>query len=64
MNANIISDRLQTNKQLAILIPCYNEAPTIAKVVGDFKREFPESTIYVFDNCSNICSTMLRQIII
>ena len=52
MNANITSDRLQTNKQLAILIPCYNEAPTIAKVVGDFKREFPESTIYVFDNCS------------
>lgn len=52
MTTNIASDRLQTNKHLAILIPCYNEAQTIAKVVGDFKREFPESTIYVFDNCS------------
>lgn len=49
---NITSEHLQDGKQLAILIPCYNEAPTIAKVVGDFQREFPESTIFVFDNRS------------
>ncbi len=41
------------NGQLAILIPCYNEAPTIAQVVQDFKLEFPGSTIYVFDNNSS-----------
>lgn len=37
---------------IAILIPCYNEAVTIAKVVDDFKRELPEAKIYVYDNNS------------
>lgn len=36
----------------AVLIPCYNEAPTIAKVVRDFQRALPEATIYVYDNNS------------
>ena len=36
----------------AVLIPCYNEALTITKVVGDFQRELPDATIYVFDNNS------------
>lgn len=38
---------------VAVLIPCYNEAITIAKVVDDFKRELPEATIYVYDNNSS-----------
>lgn len=37
---------------IAVLIPCYNEAATIAKVVSDFRRELPEATIYVYDNNS------------
>ena len=37
---------------IAVLIPCYNEAVTIAKVVDDFKRELPEAVIYVYDNNS------------
>ena len=37
---------------IAVLIPCYNEAVTIAKVVDDFKRELPEAGIYVYDNNS------------
>ena len=36
----------------AILIPCYNEAITIGKVVDDFKRELPDADIYVYDNNS------------
>ena len=36
-----------------MLIPCYNEAVTIAKVVDDFKRCLPDSTIYVYDNNSS-----------
>lgn len=36
----------------AILIPCYNEAKTIQKVVEDFKQEMPHATIYVYDNNS------------
>jgi glycosyltransferase involved in cell wall biosynthesis len=38
--------------RIAVLAPCYNEAATIAKVVGDFARALPEATIWVFDNNS------------
>ena len=39
--------------KVAVLIPCYNEAATIGKVVADFKRVLPEdSVIYVYDNNS------------
>ena len=38
--------------KIAVLIPCYNEAQTIAKVVTDFRRELPEAVIYVYDNNS------------
>lgn len=38
--------------KIAVLVPCYNEAPTIAKVVQDFRRELPEADIYVYDNNS------------
>lgn len=37
---------------IAIIIPCHNEAVTIAKVVADFRRELPDAQIHVFDNCS------------
>jgi glycosyltransferase involved in cell wall biosynthesis len=33
-----------------VLIPCYNEEATIAKVVGDFRAALPEAAVYVFDN--------------
>ena len=39
--------------KIAVLIPCYNEAQTIQKVVTDFKRVLPEATIYVYDNNSS-----------
>ena len=35
-----------------ILIPCYNEAKTIEKVVKDFQKEMPHADIYVYDNNS------------
>ena len=37
---------------VAVLIPCYNEAVTIGKVVDDFKRCLPMADIYVYDNNS------------
>ncbi len=40
------------NRKIAVLIPCYNEGKTIAKVVRDFKRALPKATIYVYDNNS------------
>lgn len=39
-------------KNTAILIPCYNESLTIAKVVSDFRKALPEATVYVYDNNS------------
>lgn len=39
--------------KIAVLIPCYNESKTIAKVVDDFKRILPDAVIYVYDNNSN-----------
>lgn len=40
-------------ERIAVLIPCYNEAQTIEKVVTDWKREIPEAAIYVYDNNSS-----------
>ena len=38
--------------KIAVLIPCYNESETVAKVVADFRRALPEAVIYVYDNNS------------
>ena len=39
--------------KIAVLIPCYNEAKTVEKVVKDYKKALPEATIYVYDNNSS-----------
>ena len=39
--------------KIAVLIPCYNEAKTVKKVVEDFKKVLPEATVYVYDNNSS-----------
>jgi len=39
--------------KIAVLIPCYNEAQTIAKVVKDFQTALPEADVYVYDNNSS-----------
>lgn len=38
--------------RIAVLIPCYNEAVTIARVVDDFARTLPGARIFVYDNNS------------
>ncbi|MDR3363337.1 MAG: glycosyltransferase family 2 protein [Clostridiales Family XIII bacterium] len=38
---------------IAVLIPCYNEAKTIEKVVKDYRAVLPEADIYVYDNNSS-----------
>lgn len=43
---------MTNNREIAILIPCYNESATIEKVVTDFRSALPESKIYVYDNNS------------
>lgn len=37
---------------IAVLIPCYNESLTVAKVIRDFRAVLPEAVIYVYDNNS------------
>ena len=37
---------------IAVLLPCYNEAATIGEVVRSFQRELPSARIYVYDNNS------------
>ena len=39
--------------KIAVLIPCYNEAVTIGKVVDDFHEVLPDAKIYVYDNNSS-----------
>lgn len=38
--------------KIAVLIPCYNEAITIAQVVKDWKEALPEAVVYVYNNNS------------
>ena len=38
--------------KIAILIPCYNEAKTIEKVIKDYHKVLPKADIYVYDNNS------------
>lgn len=39
-------------RDVAVLVPCFNEERTVAQVVTDFKTNLPGATVYVFDNCS------------
>ena len=47
---------LLRNNKIAVLIPCYNEAQTINKVICDWKTAlnvaYQEVQIYVYDNNS------------
>ena len=39
-------------RNIAVLIPCYNEEKTVAGVVQDFRAQLPDAAIYVYDNNS------------
>lgn len=47
--------------KIAVLIPCYNEEKTIAKVIKDVKEALPEAVIYVYDNNSKDRTVELAQ---
>ena len=47
---------------VAVLVPCYNEAITIAKVIDDFKQALPGAAIYVYDNnSSDVTADIARE---
>jgi glycosyltransferase involved in cell wall biosynthesis len=41
-----------SHQRIAILLPCYNEALTVAGIVRDFNACLPGAPVYVFDNNS------------
>jgi len=43
---------VSTAPEIAVLVPCYNEAAAIEKVVRDFAQALPTARIYVYDNNS------------
>ena len=38
--------------RIAVLVPCHNEAATVAQVTADFARALPGAAVWVFDNNS------------
>lgn len=46
------SSPAQAAPRIAVIIPCYNEALTIAQLVADFQRHLPQAQVLVFDNNS------------
>ena len=38
--------------RVAVLVPCYNESLTVARVVEGFREALPGATVYVYDNNS------------
>lgn len=47
--------------KIAVLIPCYNEAQTIGKVVADVRANLPEATVYVYDNNSTDGTSVIAR---
>ena len=47
--------------RIAVLVPCYNEAKTVGKVVRNFLRELPGCTVYVYDNNSTDGTAKLAE---
>jgi len=56
-------------RNVAVLIPCYNEDLTIGAVVADFRAALPEAQIFVYDNnstdrtaaCAKAAGAMVRR---
>ncbi len=45
-------DQTDDHRDVAVVVPCHNEAATVQEVVEDFRRVLPGCTVYIFDNAS------------
>ena len=43
---------VDARRRIAVLVPCFNEEGTIARVIADFRANLPDAEIYVYDNNS------------
>jgi glycosyltransferase involved in cell wall biosynthesis len=48
--------------RIAVLVPCYNEAATVARVVSDFAHALPGASIWVFDNNSTDDTAAIAEV--
>ncbi len=46
---------------IAVLIPCYNEAQSVGKVIHDFRNALPDAKIYVYDNNSTDATDLIAR---
>lgn len=47
-----LQPQVNCDLDIAVLLPCYNEAATVAEVVRGFQAALPRARIYVYDNNS------------
>jgi len=47
-----MADKTNNGIDITLVIPCYNEAKSIARVVADYRAALPEADVYVYDNNS------------
>lgn len=47
--------------RIAVLVPCRNEAATIATVVADFREALPGAAIFVYDNNSDDATAAIAE---
>ena len=48
--------------RVAVLVPCYNEAVAIGRVIDDFRAALPDAEIFVFDNNSRDDTAMIARV--
>jgi glycosyltransferase involved in cell wall biosynthesis len=53
MGVSALSSSESKYASVAVCVPCYNEALTIAGVIDGFRRHLPGCQVYVFDNNSS-----------
>jgi len=58
----VMADSPKESPSVAVVVPCYQEAKSIGKVVADFRHELPLAKIYVFDNnCTDGTAAIAAQ---
>jgi glycosyltransferase involved in cell wall biosynthesis len=52
---------LIARSRIAVLVPCRNEAATVATVVADFRAALPQAIVYVYDNGSTDATALAAK---
>ena len=61
IDRNAAPVEMQGDKRIAVLIPCYNEAASIASVIEGFAKALPSATIHVYDNNSTDATVAIAR---